>query len=66
MVKVLDKSSHVNVAIARNYQHSKSDVKKESGNKADKRDVQKYMKQQKKEEEPLNNPFAEALKKIKI
>ncbi|MFE7999828.1 DNA topoisomerase III, partial [Bacillus cereus] len=30
--------------------------KKESGNKADKRDVQKYMKQQKKEEEPLNNP----------
>lgn len=40
--------------------------KKESGNKADKRDVQKYMKQQKKEEEPLNNPFAEALKKIKI
>lgn len=36
--------------------------KKESGNKADKRDVQKYMKQQKKEEEPLNNPFAEALK----
>ena len=39
--------------------------KKESGNKADKRDVQKYMKQQKKEEEPLNNPFAEALKKLK-
>lgn len=36
--------------------------KKESGNKADKRDVQKYMKQQNKEEEPLNNPFAEALK----
>ncbi|MDD1367771.1 DNA topoisomerase III, partial [Bacillus sp. MHSD17] len=35
--------------------------KKESGNKADKRDVQKYMKQQNKEEEPLNNPFAEAL-----
>ncbi|CCW03808.1 MULTISPECIES: DNA topoisomerase III [Bacillus] len=40
--------------------------KKESGNKADKRDVQKYMKQQKKEEEPLNNPFAEALKKFKF
>lgn len=40
--------------------------KKESGNKADKRDVQKYMKQQKKEEEPLNNPFAEALKKLKF
>ncbi|OQR54632.1 DNA topoisomerase III [Bacillus sp. CDB3] len=40
--------------------------KKESGNKADKRDVQKYMKQQKKEEEPLNNPFAEALKNLKF
>ncbi|MCC2445851.1 DNA topoisomerase III [Bacillus cereus] len=40
--------------------------KKESGNKADKRDVQKYMKQQKKEEELLNNPFAEALKKLKF
>lgn len=40
--------------------------KKESGNKADKRDVQKYMKQQKKKEEPLNNPFAEALKKLKF
>ncbi|WP_241138818.1 DNA topoisomerase III [Bacillus mycoides] len=40
--------------------------KKESGNKADKRDVQKYMKQQNKEEELLNNPFAEALKKLKF
>ncbi|OOZ82694.1 DNA topoisomerase III [Bacillus cereus] len=40
--------------------------KKESGNNADKRDVQKYMKQQKKEEKPLNNPFAEALKKLKF
>ncbi|MGG0291705.1 DNA topoisomerase III [Bacillus pacificus] len=40
--------------------------KKESGNKADKRDVQKYMKQQNKKEEPLNNPFAEALKKLKF
>ncbi|MEJ9115361.1 DNA topoisomerase III [Bacillus paramobilis] len=40
--------------------------KKESGSKADKRDVQKYMKQQKKAEEPLNNPFAEALKKLKF
>ncbi|MBJ8110583.1 DNA topoisomerase III [Bacillus cereus group sp. N6] len=40
--------------------------KKESGNKADKRDVQKYMKQQKKEEEPLNNALAEALKKLKF
>ena len=40
--------------------------KKESGNKADKRDVQKYMKQQKKEEEPLNNALAEALKRLKF
>ncbi|MFK4333596.1 DNA topoisomerase-3 [Bacillus sp. RC240] len=40
--------------------------KKDSGSKADKRDVQKYMKQQNKEEEPLNNPFAEALKKLKF
>ncbi|MEH7459498.1 DNA topoisomerase III [Bacillus sp. JJ1127] len=40
--------------------------KKESGNKADKRDVQKYMKQQQKEEEPLNNALAEALKKLKF
>ncbi|MGD6892444.1 DNA topoisomerase III [Bacillus mobilis] len=40
--------------------------KKESGNKADKRDVQKYMKQQKKEEEPLNNAMAEALKRFKF
>ncbi|CAM4372114.1 DNA topoisomerase III [Bacillus manliponensis] len=41
--------------------------KKESGNKADKRFVQKYMKQQKQqEEEPLNNALAEALKKLKF
>ncbi|PFZ70593.1 DNA topoisomerase III [Bacillus toyonensis] len=40
--------------------------KKESGNKADKRDVQKYMKQQKKEEEPMNNALAEALKGFKF
>ncbi|QWG65346.1 DNA topoisomerase III [Bacillus mycoides] len=40
--------------------------KKESGNKADKRDVQKYIKQQKKEEEPLNNALAEALKGLKF
>ncbi|MHA4267701.1 DNA topoisomerase III [Bacillus cereus] len=40
--------------------------KKESGNKADKRDVQKYMKQQKKEEEPLNNALAQALKGFKF
>ncbi|WP_397536954.1 DNA topoisomerase III [Rummeliibacillus pycnus] len=36
--------------------------KKEGGKKADKRTVQKYMKQQNKEEEPLNNAFAELLK----
>lgn len=40
--------------------------KKESGNKADKRYVQKYMKQQQKEEEPLNNALAEALKGLKF
>ena len=40
--------------------------KKESGNKADKRDVQKYMKQQNKEEEPINNALAEALKGFKF
>ncbi|HEK9101599.1 TPA: DNA topoisomerase III [Bacillus pseudomycoides] len=40
--------------------------KKESGSKADKRYVQKYMKQQQKEEEPLNNALAEALKKLKF
>ncbi|EOW9529356.1 DNA topoisomerase III [Bacillus cytotoxicus] len=39
--------------------------KKESGKKADKRDVQKYMKQQKKEE-PINNALAEALKGFKF
>lgn len=40
--------------------------KKESGNKADKRTVQKYMKQQQKEAEPLNNALAEALKGLKF
>ncbi|MBY0599992.1 DNA topoisomerase III [Bacillus bingmayongensis] len=40
--------------------------KKESGSKADKRYVQKYMKQQQKQEEPLNNALAEALKKLKF
>ncbi|MEH6889628.1 DNA topoisomerase III [Bacillus sp. JJ864] len=40
--------------------------KKESGNKADKRAVQKYMKQQQQQEEPLNNALAEALKKLKF
>ncbi|MGG2093928.1 DNA topoisomerase III [Bacillus sp. S13(2024)] len=40
--------------------------KKESHGKMDKRSVQKYLKQQKKQEEPLNNAFAEALKGLKF
>ncbi|MEI4768992.1 DNA topoisomerase III [Psychrobacillus sp. FJAT-51614] len=40
--------------------------KKTSGGKADKRDVQKYLKQQNKEEEPVNNALAEALKNLKL
>ncbi|MBS4198499.1 DNA topoisomerase III [Bacillus sp. FJAT-49732] len=40
--------------------------KKEGSGKADKRSVQKYMKQQQKEDEPINNALAEALKGIKI
>ncbi|MCY9545897.1 DNA topoisomerase III [Lysinibacillus xylanilyticus] len=36
--------------------------KKEGGGKVDKRSVQKYMKQQEKEVEPLNNAFADLLK----
>lgn len=36
--------------------------KKEGGGKVDKRSVQKYLKQQEKEAEPLNNPFADLLK----
>ncbi|MFJ5769444.1 DNA topoisomerase III [Psychrobacillus sp. NPDC093180] len=40
--------------------------KKTSGGKADKRDVQKYMKKQNKEEEPVNNALAEALKNLKL
>lgn len=40
--------------------------KKESGGKVDKRYVQKYLKQQDKEEEPVNNALAEALKKLKL
>ncbi|PQD96046.1 DNA topoisomerase III [Pradoshia eiseniae] len=40
--------------------------KKESGGKADKRTVQKYLKQQQKEETPINNPFADLLKGIKL
>ncbi|OXS78009.1 DNA topoisomerase III [Domibacillus enclensis] len=40
--------------------------KKESGGKVDKRSVQKYLKQQEKQEEPLNNALAEALKGLKL
>ncbi|WP_318505822.1 DNA topoisomerase III [Bacillus sp. T3] len=39
---------------------------KESGGKVDKRSVQKYLKQQEKEAEPLNNPFADLLKGMKF
>ncbi|MCH7320479.1 DNA topoisomerase III [Solibacillus sp. MA9] len=40
--------------------------KKEGGGKVDKRSVQKYMKQQEKEAEPINNAFADLLKGLKI
>ncbi|WNS80258.1 DNA topoisomerase III [Domibacillus sp. DTU_2020_1001157_1_SI_ALB_TIR_016] len=40
--------------------------KKESGGKVDKRSVQKYLKQQEKDVEPINNAFADALKGIKF
>lgn len=40
--------------------------KKESGGKVDKRTVQKYLKQQQKEAEPINNALAEALKGLKF
>ncbi|MFP7299129.1 DNA topoisomerase III [Neobacillus niacini] len=40
--------------------------KKESGGKVDKRTVQKYLKQQEKEAEPINNAFADLLKGIKF
>ncbi|MFJ8514998.1 DNA topoisomerase III [Lysinibacillus xylanilyticus] len=40
--------------------------KKEGGGKVDKRSVQKYMKQQEKEVEPLNNAFADLLKGFNI
>lgn len=40
--------------------------KKEGGGKVDKRSVQKYLKQQQKEEEPVNNALAEALKGLKF
>ncbi len=40
--------------------------KKESGGKVDKLTVQKYLKQQEKEAEPINNPFADLLKGMKF
>ena len=40
--------------------------KKEGGGKVDKRSVQKYMKQQEKETEPINNAFADLLKGMKF
>lgn len=40
--------------------------KKEGGGKVDKRSVQKYLKQQEKEEEPINNAFADLLKGMKF
>lgn len=40
--------------------------KKEGGGKVDKRSVQKYLKQQEKEVEPINNAFADLLKNIKL
>jgi len=40
--------------------------KKESGGKVDKRTVQKYLKEQEKEAEPINNPFADLLKGMKF
>jgi DNA topoisomerase-3 len=40
--------------------------KKESGGKADKRTVQKYLKNQNKDDEPLNNALAEPLKNLKL
>ncbi|MBY0122959.1 DNA topoisomerase III [Bacillus sp. S/N-304-OC-R1] len=40
--------------------------KKESKGKVDKRTVQKYLKNQSKEEEPINNALAEALKGLKF
>lgn len=40
--------------------------KKETGGKVDKRSVQKYLKQQEKEAEPINNPFADLLKGMKF
>jgi DNA topoisomerase-3 len=40
--------------------------KKESGGKVDKRTVQKYLKNQNKEQEPMNTALADALKKLNL
>lgn len=56
VVKEKDKLLHVN-AVSR---------KKEGSGKMDKLRVQKYLKQQEKEAEPINNPFAELLKATKF
>ncbi len=40
--------------------------RKKEGAGVSKRDVQKYLKQQKKEDAPLNNPFADALAKLNL
>lgn len=40
--------------------------KKEGNGKVDKRSVQRYLKQQEKEVEPINNPFADLLKGMKF
>ncbi len=60
------KFSFVNVAIVKNYQRLKLAVKKEGGGKVDKRSVQKYLKEQEKEAEPINNAFADLLKGMKF
>ena len=39
--------------------------KKEEKNKASKKDINKYLKNQNKNQESFNNPFAEALLKLK-
>ena len=66
VVKVMVKSSHVNVDIVKNLSAFEARRKKESGGKVDKRTVQKYMKQQNKEEEPINTALADALKKLNL
>ena len=40
--------------------------KKEQNTKVSKNDVAKYLKQQNKQEEPVNNALAEALKKLNL